>query len=77
MLVFGDNFALAVGYWQIDLSILFDKHALRGLRCEINPSVLEFIAVVIGDGNELSSVLLPGRIPAFDEDLKAVADTED
>src|SRR4030042_1126113 len=76
--VFGDNLALAVRDWQIDLPAGLDENALIALGGEIDPPVLEFPPVVICDGD----VCLPaGRIvrrqdSRLDHHLEAVADSE-
>ena len=49
--VFGNDFALAVCYRQIDLPARLDEDALSGLVREIYPSVLEFTAVILSYGN--------------------------
>ena len=67
-------------YGQVYLSVRLDKDAFFRMRGKINPAVLKFSAVVISYSNILLMLrfvrITSGQDSGFDENLKAVADTQ-
>jgi len=75
--ILGDDLAFPMSDRHIDLPLGLEKDTPVGLRQQVYPPILILAAVVVGDGDIL---LLESPITRenahFDQDLKAVADSE-